>query len=378
MKLTLAMQLSPAAAQRPVLFATMERFNAAASFAAKAGFDANVFSRPSIHKLVYYQIRERFGLSAQMAVRAIGKAAEVFGRDKTRCPSFRPHGAITYDERILSFKGLDRVSLWTLSGRMILPLIYGEYQSKRFDRIKGQCDLVYRCGKFYLYAIIDLPEDAPVDIKDFLGIDLGIVNLATDSDGKSYTGDSVERVRRRYQRNRNGLQKRGTKGAKKRLKRLAGREARFRRHENHVISKAIVATAKGTDRGIGLEDLTHIRDRITVKAKQRAKHRGWAFSQLRSFIEYKGRLAGVPVVIVDPRDTSRTCSACGHCDSGNRRKQAEFVCLACGHSMDADHNAALNLRVRAWGVYRPPPDLAVDDSGWNPDEISRKSYLPWW
>jgi putative transposase len=175
MKLTLQLQVLPDTEQRTVLLTTMERFNEAATFAARTGFDAGVFSQPSIHKLVYREIRERFGLSAQMAVRAIGKAVEAFKRDRAVCPAFRPHGAVTYDERILSFKGLDKVSLWTLTGRMILPLAYGEYQAQRFDRIKGQCDLVYRGGRFFLYATVDLPDKAPVEVKDFLGIDLGIV-----------------------------------------------------------------------------------------------------------------------------------------------------------------------------------------------------------
>ena len=131
----------------------MERVNEAATFAARLGFDAGVFSQPSIHKMAYREIRNRFGLSAQMAVRAIGKAVECFHRDKNVCPVFKPHGAITYDERIFSFKSLDKVSLWAIpEGRVIVPLIYGEYQKRRFDRIKGQADLVYRKGKFYLYC----------------------------------------------------------------------------------------------------------------------------------------------------------------------------------------------------------------------------------
>src|SRR5271154_875245 len=101
----------------------MERFNEAATFAARKGFDAKVFSQPSIHKLAYAEIRERFGLSAQMAVRAIGKAVECFKRDKTKCPRFKPNGAITYDERIMGFKGLDKVSLWAFpEKRVIVPL----------------------------------------------------------------------------------------------------------------------------------------------------------------------------------------------------------------------------------------------------------------
>lgn len=358
MKLTLQLQLLPTAAQKADLLATMERFNAAATFAAKVGFEAKVYGQVTLHKLAYYAIRERFGLSSQMAVRAIAKAVECFQRDKSKCPAFKPRSAVCYDQRVLSFKGLTEVSLWALAGRLRMPFVCGAYQRERQGRIKGQVDLVYRKGRFYLICTIDLPESAPVEPGDVLGVDLGIVNLATDSDGETYSGSAVETVRRRYARNRKQLQRKGTKGAKKALKRLARRESNFRRHENHCISKAIVAKAEGTGRGIAVEDLNGIRARTTVRAKQRARHSGWAFHQLRSFLEYKARLAGVFVVAVDPRNTSRTCSACGHCDKGNRKSQAEFSCLACGHTINADLNAALNLRVRGLGASKRPSELA--------------------
>jgi IS605 OrfB family transposase len=296
-----------------------------------------------------------------MAVRAIGKAVEVFKRDKKSCPEFKPHGAVTYDERILSFKGLDKVSLWTLAGRMILPLAYGEYQGQRFDRIKGQVDLVYRGGKFLLYATAELPEGAPVEPKDWIGVDLGVVNLATDSDGNTYTGEAVEKVRRRRHESRRSYQKTGTKSAKRRLKKLARREANYRRNENHRIAKSLVCLAKDTGRGIALEDLEGIRERTTVRAKDRARHSGWAFRQLQTFVCYKAKLEGVPVVLVDARNTSRTCSACGHCEKANRKSQAKFACKHCGFSEDADRNAARNVRARA--VVKRLDLVASDDPG---------------
>lgn len=346
MKLTLQLRVLPDAEQKQVLLRTMESFNAAASFAAQVGYSAGVFSQPSIHQRCYAELRKRFNLSAQMAVRAIGKAVEVFRRDKSRCPVFKPYGAITYDERILSFKGLDRVSLWAFGGRMIVPLVYGAYQSQRFDRIKGQVDLVYRKRQFFLYATIDLPDAPPVEVGEFLGVDLGIVQLATDSDGNSYSGETVERVRHRHYRNRQSLQRKGTEGAKKLLHVLAGREANFRRHHNHCISKAIVQLAKDTSRGIAVEALTGIRERVTVRRKDRARHSGWSFYQLRAFLEYKAALLGIPVIAVDPRNTSRTCSACGHCEKANRVSQAEFKCRQCGYSTNADFNAAINIAAR--------------------------------
>src|SRR5205823_4192586 len=117
-----------------------------------------------------------------------------------------------------------------------------------------------------------------------------------------------------------------------RLRKLARKEANFRRNENHRIANELVSLAKDTDRGIGLEDLTHIRDRTTVRAKDRARHSGWAFGQLQAFVTYKAGLVGIPVLTVDARNTSRQCNQCGHIDKSNRKSQAEFLCTHCGFS----------------------------------------------
>jgi putative transposase len=346
MDLTIRLRLLPTDDQKVKLLAVMERFNEAATFAARVGFDAKVFSQPSIHKLAYREIRDRFGLSAQLAVRAIGKAVEAFKRDKSACPVFKPRGSVTYDERILSFKGLDKVSLTTLEGRAVIAMAFGEYQAQRFDRIKGQVDLVYSHGQFHLYATIKVPEDPTIEVKDFLGIDVGIVNVAVDSDGTIHKGDAIETVRRRYHSNRKRFQKCGTRSAKRRLQRMKRRESRFRKDTNHVLSKKLVSNAKDTGRGIALEDLTGIRDRSRFRREDRAKFSGWSFHQLRGFVEYKACLAGVPVVAVDPRNTSRKCSCCGHCEKANRKSQAEFVCCHCGFTIHADVNGARNVRHR--------------------------------
>ena len=261
MKLTLQLQLLPDAQQRQLLLNTMSQFNAAASHAAGVGFEAKRFSQPSIHALCYRKLREQFGLSSQMAVRAIGKAVACFQVDKTRCPEFRAYGAMTYDQRLMSFKGVHRVSLLTLVGRQIIPMIYGQYQSERFDRIKGQCDLIFRDGKFYLLASIDLPDKAPIEVKEFVGVDLGVTNLASTSDGKRFGGDDVEAIRVKYHKVRRSLgrkthysnKRRTRKNARRAMKRIGNRESRFRRNVNHVISRRVVDLAKDIGRGIALE-----------------------------------------------------------------------------------------------------------------------------
>lgn len=93
-----------------------------------------------------------------------------------------------------------------------------------------------------------------------------------------------------------------------------------------------------------LEDLTGINQNTVVRKKQRAERLSWAFYQLRQFITYKAKLAGIPVILIDPVYTSQTCNKCGHCEKSNRKNQAEFCCKKCGHSNNADWNAARNIR----------------------------------
>ena len=360
MKLTLQLKLVPTPEQHAALLATMRAFNAAASYAARVGVESRVFSQASIHKRCYRELRGRFRLSAQMAVRAIGKAVEAFKRDQKTCPVFRETGAMTYDERLLGWKGPAYVSLLTLQGRQVVAMIYGEYQAGLLPRLKGQVDLVYRNGTFFLYATIDLPEDAPIQPTRFLGIDLGIANLATDSDGNAHTGEAVEVVRQRCMAHRATFQRTGTKSAKRRLKAMAGRQKRFQHWVNHDIAKRLVQYAKDTKAVLVLEDLTHIRRRMTVRKRQRAKQHNWSFGQLRAFLAYKAQRAGVHVLFVEPRNTSKTCSRCGVVDKGNRRSQAEFSCLRCGYTCHADFNAARNLAVRGEVTH---PDLIAPRLG---------------
>jgi IS605 OrfB family transposase len=178
-----------------------------------------------------------------------------------------------------------------------------------------------------------------------LGIDLGVTNIATNSDGTIYSGSTVKSVRYRHRRLRNKLQKKGTLSAKRRLRQLSGQEARFAKAVNHTISKRIAREAQRTKRGIALENLKHIRTRVRARKSQRTVLHSWSFFHLQACITYKARLAGIRVLLVDPRNTSRTCPTCGHIDKANRKTQAHFTCVSCGCAGHADTIAAENIRV---------------------------------
>ncbi|HEY5868293.1 MAG TPA: transposase [Candidatus Tectomicrobia bacterium] len=358
MELTLQLKLLPTDAQAIALRATMARFHEACHWLAAQAFAHQCTNKLTLQRLFYHALRTQFDLSSQMAVRCLARVAGTYRRDKTICPTFRPDAAMPYDQRIMRFDGVDQVSLLTLQGRILVSFLIGPYHQQRFDAHEPrQCHLVMRGdGQWFLLVVVQVPDGTPMPPTDFLGVDLGVIHLATTSDGTTQSGDDVEACRTRYAKRRQRLQRaahvaqmdgKRPKNIRRALKRTARREAGFRKDTNHCFSKTLVAVAQGTARGIALEDLQDIRARTRFRQPQRARMTGWAFAQLRFFVEYKAQLSGVPVVLVDPRHTSQECSVCGHIAKANRQSQARFSCKRCRYTTSADYNAALNIRARA-------------------------------
>jgi putative transposase len=332
---------------------TQIAFNRAATYCAAVAWEQGVTNKNKLHHLVYAESRITYGLGSQLACCARDKAAEAVRavraaperRDRATdqiipktCPTFRDDGSVRYDANSYKLKSLDRVSLNTLTGRLIGQLVLGDFQRTHLYDMSwkiGGAELIRRGPVWYLCITQTKADRAPDEPTGWLGVDLGIVNLATDSHGTTYTGEQIELVRARYAGRRRALQPLKTKSAKRHLKRLSGKQRRFQKDTNHRISKRLVVAAKRTGRGIALEDLKGIRARVRVRgAGQRARHSNWAFLQLRQFVSYKA---------VDPRHTSQRCSACGHTERANRRSQAEFCCVVCQFATSADYNAAINI-----------------------------------
>mgnify|MGYP001588352090 CR=1 FL=1 len=332
---------------------TLEVANAACNDISSWAWDNKEFGQYALHRSCYHNLRAKSGLSAQIVVRCVARVADAYKLDRKKLRQFKKHGAIAYDDRILSWK-LDRhlVSIWTTAGRIKIPFVCGERQFRLLAHRQGESDLVYVDGRFYFLATCNVVDPTSRETKDFLGVDLGIANIAVDSDGENFSGGQIKGLRRRHADLRATLQAKGTKSAKRLLRKRSRKESRFARDVNHVISKRLVTKAEDTDRGIALEDLKGIRDRITVRRSQRRSQNSWSFNQLRTFVEYKATLAGVVVVLVDPRHTSQTCPVCRHCGRDNRPTRNLFRCTHCGLSGHADYLAALNIRGRA-EVNRP-------------------------
>ncbi len=347
MKLIVNIKLKPLESQHSALLATLKEAYKACDWMSEQAFENKIFKQFNLHKLTYHSAKDRFNLSAQMLVRAIVKTADSYKTQTEKQTTFKPTGSIAYDERIISFKKSDIVSIWTVEGRLNIPFVMGTHQRKLFEFRKGEVDLIYRKSEFYLNAVCDVPEEKEFEPKDVLGVDFGICEIASDSDGEQFSGKQIEKVRQTFAHRRRNLQKKQTKSAKRKLKQLSGKQSRFQKHENHIISKRLVEKAKHTQRAISIEDLKEIRSRIRVRKAQRHRLNNWSFQDLRSKIEYKAKLSGVTVITVNPKNTSRECSRCSHISKSNRKTQSEFVCQNCGHSANADSNAARNIRARA-------------------------------
>ncbi|NVI92940.1 RNA-guided endonuclease TnpB family protein, partial [Actinomadura sp. BRA 177] len=323
MKLVVQVKLLSDAATEQALRETLKLCNQAACHASRRAFTTGVKGKTALQRLVYDEVKA-MGLSAQPAIHCIRKVAGAYAtlaknlkagshgpvgsRRRARVEGepvrFRKDAAQPFDDRSLSWQIDSRtVSIWTVHGRLSgIPFACSAEQAKMLAaHRRGESDLVWRGGCFYLYATCDVPQ-APEYVPDgFTGVDLGIVNIATASDGTVHSGKHVNQIRHRNRRLRSKLQAKGTKSAKRLLRHLSGREARFAADTNHRISKSIVTEAQRTTHGIALEDLGGIRARVRLRKPQRVTLHTWSFAQLGAFIAYKAERAGAPVVFVDPR-----------------------------------------------------------------------------
>lgn len=355
------LDLSAEVAQR-----TLDEWSGACNFISRAAFDnGNLSNTVKLHKLVYAVVRMNCGLSAQVVQSAVRHVAAKYAQMRTakkkpkRPVLFKPSGMVLQGGprgRDFAFqaKGL---SIWTLAGRLKGVGYHGAPKLSEYvgDWRIGDARLFIRSGKVYLSVSFKrdvLPFEKPNNA--VVGVDRGIKQLAVVTDSKRqvfYGGGHTKHVRDRYAKKRAELQRkkaeRNTRSIRRALKRLRGKEARFQRDVNHVVSKGIVAFAATVGcPTIAVEQLTGIRDRSQKMRKaQRRDINGWAFYQLEEFIRYKAETLGFGMLHVDAAYTSQACSRCGHTKRANRHRN-RFRCKACGFELHADLGGARNVQLR--------------------------------
>jgi IS605 OrfB family transposase len=350
----------------------------------------------TIQNQVYSEVRERFGLASNLAIRAINRVSanrKTAKRTGKPVKKFLPTSA-DYDARIFSFREKDwSVSLTLVGGRERFLVDVGSYQKGKLSGFVPTSATLVKHQNGTYSVNIQVKNDAPSPQKSqgVIGVDLGRRDVAVTSEGESFSGQQITEIRDRYSRVRASLQNiasEGTRSTRRRarqiLQRLSGREKRFQSWVNHNVSKYIVGKADLSEYSIAIEDLTGIRARTNEQLRNKVERRrsnSWAFFQLRMFLDYKALGAGIEVIKVNPAYTSQTCHKCLHIHpvkGKSYRNGKTFSCGNCNWKGDADFNGANVIRLLGASVNSPGGSYLSCELSGKVEYFQRLAYSIWY
>ncbi len=352
MQRTIRLQLQPDNQASQALSQTIEQYTWSFNAVCEYGWENNLANGVELHKATYYEHRAITNLPSQLVCAARVKGTEALKSAKVlkkkgasvNCPVSK-HCPIRYDARSYTI-WFDRqeVTILAIGGRIKLSFEVTEHYRQYLIWKNTSADLICdRKGRWWLHIVMETDTPKADPTTQVVGVDLGIATPAVDSNRNKYGSDHWKQVEDRTFELRRRLQSKGTKSAKRHLKKLSGRQKRFRKDCDHVLSKLLVQSVE-SGATLVFEDLTNIRGRAKMKRATRRRLHGWGFAQFQAFVTYKAEAKGVKIGFVDPRYTSQKCSQCGHIERGNRPTQSEFRCKKCGFECHADYNASINIR----------------------------------
>jgi len=337
---TVVCKIIPSEKDAQRLLTTLETFRDASNYISKLAFEYKVFNPITLHNIVYQKMKQKFKFSANLAIRVRNRVVKAYEQKRDKPIRFKTL-SINLDKRLfrLTYKpdGI-YASISALQGRVTVMLDIGDYQKKLLENINpARAVLVYRNKTFFLHIIIKKQVPEPKG-KNPIGVDIGMKNLLVASNGFKIKGGKIIAKRHHLRELRSSLKAKGTASAKRKLKRLGRRERRYVNTILHQVSRAFVNSLREGDIVV-MENLIGIRNNTKYG---RSLH-SWAFRRLQFFIEYKALEKGIPVVYVEPTNTSLTCPRCGYISKRNRRTQSLFRCIKCRFQHNADFVASLNL-----------------------------------
>jgi putative transposase len=379
-------------ALRKTQLAYRDALNAVSQYAFKHRKTSSV---KALHQGMYTELRTRYQLPSQLACSVERQVATTYKGLWTKLKKNAEHRRKKITKK--RFKGLDQpphyssptvrytyerdytvklhqqISIGTLSGRTTISYqCYDKHLALIHQGARiGDANLWYDQPKKQFYLLISLeievPEPSQEQLPETVGIDVGVRYLAvtSTSTGKAsfHPGKRIRHKANHYARLRKRLQQKGTRGAKRRMRRIGQRERRFKAQANHQLSTQILKEHPHTL--IGLEQLIDIGER-TKRRKRKRKKNGkgyervsakarkanrvysqWSFAELQTFISYKAALSGSLAIKVDANYTSKACPRCGYTSEKNRpNKGLLFVCQQCHYILHADLVGARNITLR--------------------------------
>ena len=380
---------------------TMKQYRLACNYVSEYLFNNNFpLNKNEVQKVIYNTIREKFNLKSQMTISCIRSVIARYKTVKTQMAR-RPykyqdqntgewyrevrdltwlHKPISFNRpqvdlqrnRDWSYLSSGQLSINTLDGRVkVDPICRGFNQYLDSTWKFGLAKLLKSSGKWYLHisATKEVADFNKQTLKHVVGLDRGLRFLATsyDEQGKTafFDGQAIMRKRAKYQKLRTTLQAKGTKSAKRRLKKLSGRENRWISDVNHCLSKTLVQKY-GANTLFVLENLNGVSfERTDLPKALRNQNKSWAFYQLEQFLTYKAHLHNSEVVEVSAKYTSQRCPKCGVIKKDNRNHEKhEYHCDNCGYRSNDDRIGAMNIQLLGTqyisGQEQPKFELATN------------------
>lgn len=326
-----------------ILLETMRQYSVSAQEVVDYGYNLHTSDKRELHDLTYCSIRKHTQLPSQLVISSRDTACATLKRYGIN-PTVKKYMTIRYDHRSFSLKN-NIVSLSSTKGRIKIPIRIPEYFNKYKDYEVRCANLFIRKNKMFLNIVVAKDVDTSNDFcgnGKIVGVDFGINNIAVTSERQFFKG--INEKLNRFQKLRTSLQSKGTKSAKRHLKRLSGRQTRFMADTNHCISKRIIENLNNGDTVV-MEILKGIRNKNRGKTMNRLLS-NWSFYQLNSFIKYKSIQKGIQIIEIAPKYTSKTCNRCGEIYSSRPKNSGFFKCLHCSYTSNADLNASFNIRNR--------------------------------
>lgn len=349
--------------QQQLLATTIQEWQTACNISSRIGWSTGETRKKSLQDLAYEEVRRETRLGSQHAVLATHQAAAALSgveevrnldkNDKTSCPEFTAE-TIKYDTRTMTLFDDHTISLTTVGNRIRCDLVLPEnedgYQHQYLDEEDWELTestLSRRDGSYYLHLGFRKPKPekrvkqrGDAEDRTVLGVDLGIINIATTSTAYFASGRELRHRHRQFERIRGDLQQTGTQSAHRTIQQMSGRESRYVRDILHQVANDIIEEALTYNcQYITFENLKHIRER----APPVKEFHQWAHRQLVDFVEYKAEREGICVKFVSPKNTSRRCPECGYTSKENRVTQSKFECESCGSTANADYVGAKNI-----------------------------------